>query len=300
MTDEFSEVLGIDDGPEPEPPAPRDMQSEIDENLGITPDSELEAELEAERNRGNEPEEDTGAESDELERLRLANADLTQRFENARRMAEYQAAAQQQEEEESRWQEDPGGFLKTKLERMEQQHQQEQAIAALGQAAQSVNADEQRFASEHTDYYDALDFVRDKVGHVLRASNPEAPQAWIDNLLQDAQRRMAIESVVQGASAAQRAYDYAKRLGWGQDRAGNSAGRSRARSVDPPDYRPDLGPPASTSLSAAHGRGSGGHGKKVTAEQFDRMSDSDPRKIAILESDQAIYELDTRGVTTLL
>jgi len=100
---------------------------------------------------------------------------------------------------------EPLDNLDARLQRMEQVHQ-------LQQLQQLTAADEQRFASEHPDYYDALNHVRGRLREQLLVAGYGENQ--VDAELAQRELAAAAEVLQRGGRPSEYAYTLAKQHGY--------------------------------------------------------------------------------------
>lgn len=217
-----------------------------------------------------------------------------QLMEEIKKRADEQEAAKKQADAESAIpdkDEDPAGYLQAQVDRrmseiterfdkMEQSREEQAKADAYRQAEAYVGQEEARFAQEHQDYYDALNFARQERARLLRATHPDQTEEWISGMIQQGDRMFAMQSLQQGVSPAQRAYDYAVRLGYKPGNQSGNGGQAAPAAAPAPaqaSQAPASKPasrPKQTSLSAAAGR-SGGRGRKLTMEEAVDLPDQD-------------------------
>lgn len=96
---------------------------------------------------------------------------------------------------------DPTSNLNERLSRFEQQTQ-------LQQLSRAIAADEQRFAQENPDYYDALETIREKHRVMLEAQG--VPPDQLDAAMGQQELQAAAQVMQNGASPAKYAYELAR------------------------------------------------------------------------------------------
>lgn len=127
---------------------------------------------------------------------------------------------------------DPAGHLKHQLEvlgsaigqiRQQEQWRQQQAQqeAALQQAEQAVVGQERAFVDKNPDYYDAVDFMRDKIKR--RFETLGIPKESLDAAVAQDMRQFALKALQAGANPAEKVFQLAKVEGYNGRADANSA-----------------------------------------------------------------------------
>lgn len=239
-----------------------------------------------------------------MEQLERANSGLyaevrTERERRKQLLAEAQKRADEEAATKKRAEaeasipskdEDPAGYLEAqnkllvsqvneRLERMEQTRQEEAKRDAYRQAEQVVTSDEARFAEQNPGYYDALNFARSERSRFLRATHPDKPDDWIQGMIQQQDRIFAFQTLQQGVSPAQRAYDYAVRMGF-QPGNGNGTAPAHAGAAEPATAAKPR--PQQTSLSAVSSK-PGGRGRKLSAEDVANLNMDVAEDVALFD-----------------
>lgn len=142
--------------------------------------------------------------------------------------------AMQPKEQAPDFAEDPKGYvdrtqaanaerLKRLETQLEQQKQADETWKAQQRAQQEalaqIRAQEAEFAQSHPDYYAALEYARQVRAQQIRVFAPDADEAAIMGELTRQELATAFGLLQQGQSVAERAYAYAKTLGYSQKQA---------------------------------------------------------------------------------
>lgn len=214
--------------------------------------------------------------------------------------------------------EDPAGYLEAQIKtlreeqsawrRQQEEAAQQQAQAqAYQQAEHTVGQLEEQFRQQNQDYDEALNFARNERARLLRATHPDQPDEWVGNMIAQGDRMFALQSLQQGVDPAQRAYDYAIRLGYkageGSGNTGQAAPAAAPAQANPPAQQAKpRAKPKTTSLSAAAGR-SGGKGQKITRDQFANLDidNDDDRELfdRIAGNESLARQIEEQGYVNL-
>lgn len=295
------ELKALEGEPEAETPEEGQGEPETEQNRAdFEPEMDAEAaEIDEEGPDTGEPEsEPVEAKTDvqisdlmaKLEGLEKSNSGLYHELKEERdrrkalmdelkQRAEAEEAAKRKSEAPDK-DEDPAGYLEAQIRTLreeqaawrkhqEEASQQQAQAQAYHQAEYTVGQLEDHFRQQHQDYDEALNFARNERARLLRATHPDQPDEWVANMIAQGDRMFALQSLQQGVDPAQRAYDYAVRLGYKAGEGNGNTGQAAPAAATSQSNLPvqPKAKPKSTSLSATAGR-SGGKGQKITYEQF--------------------------------
>jgi len=192
----------------------------------------------------------------EAEALRRQNEELMSLKEQLNELRQGKA----QEEDSQSFDNDPLGYMKNKIDGMEQMTaqqqaqyqqamQQQQAIANLNNwAGTQVN----EFATKHEDYGDALNFVMEKRAEQLRFFNEQmGVNTPIEQILQQESFNLIAQAAQMGKNPAEIVYNMAKSQGYKKPETeakskldtinkGQAASQSLAGTTSNPDVKPNV------------------------------------------------------------
>jgi hypothetical protein len=238
------------------------------------------------------------------ERAQDAERQRTELLAALKKQADAEKALKAEEEIPDR-EEDPAGYItavserrfKALEERFEEERQSREELAqreAFQTAVSQVNSAEARFAEEKKDYYDALEFARGERRRLTKATHPHMTDEDLEQNISYGDQLFALQSVQQGINPAQRAYEYAVRLGYRGKAAGTEAVTATPVAAQAVSTAPVRS--GGRSLSASNGA-AGGRGQKITSADLDGLDT--PVLDALLHNERKMMELDAQGFTYL-
>lgn len=227
---EQAEIHGI----EPEEPEEAPEPEKQDQQDQDAPRGDLRVALREERERRRQAE----------QVARQAEQVAQQTQQQQRALAQYLAAQvaaqnrppQPQQPPPPNFENDPAGYLKWVVDQQQQQivqmrqyqqqaEQQQQAERTMMQAQSAVVGSEEKFAAKNPDYYDAVDFMRDRLK--ARFKTLGVTEDRLDDVVATDLRQFGLRALQHGANPAEKIFELAKIEGYNGRREANEQRLSR-------------------------------------------------------------------------
>ena len=217
---QVDELLQADEraesAPEEEAPAEEVAQPPQPPEEPDMPRGDLRVPLREERERRRQAEQ-------QLQQVMAYQQQMAGAMNQLRQMVAPPQVPQQQLPQVPDFESDPAGHLRHQLEvtqqvigqmRQQEMARQQQAAAesALAQAENAVVSQEQSFAAQHNDYYEAVDFMRTKLR--ARFDTLGVPKEHLDQAVAQDLRAFGLKAMQAGANPAEKLFQLAKIEGY--------------------------------------------------------------------------------------